>query len=68
MSQAILEDSLSNLDLVLTEVLQKKYSKIAEDKIEESIDWGRVNNFLPMVTKEKCLTLLGSVLNRISQD
>ncbi len=68
MSQAILEDSLSNLDLVLTKVLQKKYSKIAEDKIEESIDWGRVNNFQPMVTKEKSLTLLGSVLNRISQD
>lgn len=68
MSEAILEDSLRNLDSVLTKVSREKYSKIAIDKIENSIDWGRVNNFLPMVTKENCFTLLGSVINRISQD
>jgi len=68
MSQAILEDSLRNLDFVLTKILKEKYSKIAVDKIEEAIDWGRVNNFLPIVTKEECLILLRSALNRIAQD
>lgn len=67
-SQSILDDSLRSLEIVLTKVSQEKYSKIAIDRIQDSIDWGRVNNFLPLMTKEDCFALLGSALNRISQD